>query len=131
VSHSTLNETQHATVAHGEHVTVSMLVRLHPSIRHPGIIFDVMDGRGLQLTGRRIALPAVSTVADVVMTIAFNACFQQGIYRIRTRVIDSPNPEQTTVLSRQEGTLSFEIVDDCREHFTGLFPVPMAIEIQP
>ena len=27
-------------------------------------------------------------------------------------------------------SLSFEIVDDSRERFTGLFPVPMAIQIQ-
>lgn len=130
VSRSSLNDTQHATLAHGERVTVALLIRLNPSIRHPGIIFDVLDGRGLQLTGRRIALPPVADVADVALTITFDACFQQGIYRIRMRVVDAPSLEQTTVLSRQEGALSFEIVDDSREHFTGLFPVPMAIQIQ-
>ncbi|MGV8942531.1 ABC transporter ATP-binding protein [Thermomonas sp.] len=131
VSRSSLNDTQHATLAHGETITVALLVRLNSTIRHPGIIFDVLDGRGLQLTGKRIALPPVSDVADVAMTIAFDACFQQGIYRIRMRVIDAPNLEQTTVLSRQEGALSFEIVDDCRAHFTGLFPVPMTIQLEP
>ena len=70
-------------------------------------------------------------MADVAMTIAFAACFQQVIYRIRMRVVDAPSLEQTTVLSRQEGALSFEIVDDSRALFTGLFPVPMVIQIQP
>jgi hypothetical protein len=33
------------------------------------------------------------------------------------------------VLARQEGWLSFEVVDDSRHLFTGLFPVAMAIEV--
>ena len=131
VAESSLNGTQHATVAHGQRLELLLSVRLNPSILSPAVIVDVLDGRGLQLTGRRIPLPAVPEAGPVAVSIAFDACFQQGIYRIRTRVVDSPSLELTTVLSRQEGALSFEIVDDSRERFTGLFPVPMAIQIQP
>lgn len=130
VAHASLNGTLHATLAHGGRVEVALNVRLNPAIAHPGLIIDVMDGRGLQLTGRRIALPQVSEPTGIDVSIGFDACFQQGIYRIRTRVVDAPSLEQTTVLSRQEGTLSFEVVDDSRHSFTGLFPVPMAIQIQ-
>lgn len=130
VVESSLNQVQHATLAHGQQVQLVLKVRLNPSIQHPGLILDVLDGRGLQLTGRRIPLTAVDRPSDLTVTIAFDACFQQGIYRIRMRVVDSPSLEVTTVLSRQEGALSFEIVDDSRERFTGLFPVPMTIQIQ-
>jgi lipopolysaccharide transport system ATP-binding protein len=130
VCESSLNGTQHATLAHGQQVQLRLKVRLDATISNPGIIVDVLDGRGLQLTGRRIMLPPVASASEVSVSVAFDASFQQGIYRIRTRVIDSPSLELTTVLSRQEGALSFEIVDDSRERFTGLFPVPMAIDIQ-
>ena len=130
VSESSVNGAQHATLAHGQQVLLALKVRLDASIANPGIIVDVLDGKGLQLTGRRIPLPVMAAAAEVSVSIAFDASFQQGIYRIRTRVIDSPSLEVTTVLSRQEGALSFEIVDDSRGRFTGLFPVPMAIDIR-
>lgn len=118
---------RHVGVQHGESVEVSLQVHLRADIGYPQLIFDVLDGRGLQLTGRRIRLPVGEHTVSV--SIAFDASFQQGIYRMRTRVVDSPSVELTTVLSRQEGWLSFEVVDDSRERFTGLFPVPMDIRI--
>ena len=115
----------HVALRHGDQVKVRLLVRLHSAVRHPQIIFDVMDGRGLQLTGQRISLE--SRDGEVEVELGFPAIFQQGVYRIRMRVVDSSSLDQTTVLSRQEGVLSFEVVDDCRDRFTGLFPVPFEI----
>lgn len=117
----------HVALRHGDRVDVRLRVRLHAAVRHPQIIFDVMDGRGLQLTGQRIALPCQD--GEALLELGFQALFQQGVYRIRMRVVDAPSVDQTTVLSRQEGVLSFEVVDDCRERFTGLFPVPFDIRI--
>ncbi|TWI14266.1 polysaccharide ABC transporter ATP-binding protein [Aerolutibacter ruishenii] len=118
---------RHVALRHGDRLDAQLQVRLHAAVEHPHLIFDVLDGRGLQLTGRRIALPRTEGVAR--LRVAMAASFQQGIYRIRTRVVDSPALERTTVLSRQEGWLSFEVVDDSRDRFTGLFPVPMEIEV--
>lgn len=118
---------RHLGVQHGQPLVVSLQVRLRADIAHPQLIFDVLDGRGLQLTGRRIELPAGAHT--VTIAIHFDAAFQQGIYRMRTRVVDAPSIELTTVLSRQEGWLSFEVVDDSRARFTGLFPVPMDIRV--
>ncbi len=115
----------HVALRHGDRVDVKLRIRLHAAVKHPQIIFDVMDGRGLQLTGQRISLQAQD--GDVELELGFPAIFQQGVYRVRMRVVDSPSVEQTTVLSRQEGVLSFEVIDDCRERFTGLFPVPFDI----
>ena len=127
VVEATINGARHVGVQHGDGLEMVLDVRRHAGIAHPWLIFDVLDGRGLQLTGRRIALPQGEGVARV--RIGFDAAFQQGVYRIRTRVVDAPAIERTTVLSRQEGWLSFEIVDDSRHHFTGLFPVPMRIAV--
>lgn len=126
---ATINQASHATVAYGQRMHLELMVRLNPAIEHPGIIIDILDGKGLQLTGRRIALSAVTATSDVSVSVAFDACFQQGIYRVRMRVVDAPSLEQTAVLSRQEGRLSFDIVDDSRESFTGIFPVPMDIQV--
>lgn len=118
---------QHIGLQHGDMLTVRLKIRLSGDVLHPGIILDVMDNRGLQLTGRRIRLARVDGLVQV--DIRLKAIFQQGIYRIRTRVIDAPAIERTTVLSRQEGRLSFEIVDDNRERFTGVFPVEMDVAV--
>jgi len=122
---SSVNGLPHAAIAHGDELHFEMDVRRTLDMQAPGLIFDIMDGRGLQLTGRRIALPPGEGVVRV--RIGMHASFQQGVYRIRTRVVDAPTLEQTTVLARQEGRLSFEVVDDSRRLFTGLFPVPMDI----
>lgn len=125
---ATVNGTRHVGVQHGAQLAFELDVRRRADIGHPCVIFDLLDGRGLQLTGRRIALPPGE--GPVRVSIVLDATFQQGIYRIRTRVVDSPTLERTTVLSRQEGWLSFEVVDDSRERFTGLFPVPMDIRVE-
>ena len=73
--------------------------------------------------------PRVDAVRTVPVSLGFDAVLQQGLYRLRMRVVDMPSLEQTTILSRQDGHLSFEVVDDCRERFTGLFPLPMDIRV--
>lgn len=118
---------EHVSLRYGERLEFMLEVQVGEAVEKPQLIFDVMDGRGLQLTGRRISLPAQPGKTRIDISMA--AEFQQGIYRIRTRVVDAPSIEQTTVLSRQEGRLSFELVDDSRERFTGLFAVPMQIEV--
>lgn len=130
VVEASLNEgVQHVALQYGGVLTVSLKLRLGKEVGHPGLILDVMDNRGLQLTGKRIRLEAADGFVQV--DVQFKAIFQYGVYRIRTRVIDAPSIERTTVLSRQEGRLSFEIVDDSRERFTGVFPVEMEIAVTP
>ena len=125
----TLNGQRHDSLAHGERIELQFEVRLRPDLRHPGLTVDIVDPKGLQLSGRRIPLPRVDAVRTVPVSLGFDAVLQQGLYRLRMRVVDMPSLEQTTILSRQDGHLSFEVVDDCRERFTGLFPLPMDIRV--
>ena len=125
----TLNGQRHASLAHGERIELQFEVRLRPDLRHPGLTVDIVDPKGLQHSGRLIPLPRVDAVRTVPVSLGFDAVLQQGLYRLRMRVVDMPSLEQTTILSRQDGHLSFEVVDDCRERFTGLFPLPMDIRV--
>ncbi len=134
VLESSLNDgLPHIALRHGDRLEFRFRIRLRAGFDKPQFIFDVLDGRGLQLTGRRIDLPAAGGGDDdiVDVRISMEALLQSGVYRIRTRVVDAPSLELTTVLARQDGKLSFEIVDDCRDRFTGLFPVPMEIRVAP
>lgn len=128
VAEATVNGVRHVSLQHGGALDFELQVRRRADQLAPCLIFDVLDGRGLQLTGRRIELPPGE--GAVTVRIGLRAEFQQGVYRIRTRLVDAPALDRTTVLARQEGWLSFEVVDDNRHLFTGLFPVPMAIEVQ-
>ena len=127
VVEASVNGVRHASVRHGDPLVFELTVRRREDLQAPHVIFDILDGRGLQLTGRRIAMPAGEGCST--LRIGLDAAFQQGIYRIRTRIVDSPTLDRTTVLARQEGWLSFEVVDDSRHLFTGLFPVPMAVDV--
>ncbi|MEO5629166.1 MAG: Wzt carbohydrate-binding domain-containing protein, partial [Thermomonas sp.] len=125
----TLNGQRHLGLRHGERVELEFQVRLRPDLANPGLTIDIVDAKGLQISGRRIALPRVQAVATVGVSVSFDATLQQGLYRLRLRVVDAPRLDQTTILSRQDGHLSFEILDDCRDRFTGLFPLPMDIQV--
>ena len=119
---------QHVSVRYGQRVRLDLVVRQVSSAQAPFLILDVVDGKGLQISGRRIALPASDGEGRVRLSVGFDATLQKGVYRFRMRLVDAPTLEQTTMLSRQEDWLSFDIVDDSRAEFTGLFPLPMTIE---
>ena len=123
----TINGSSHATLRCGDAIDVSLHLRVDGDVANPLLIFDLMDARGLQLTGRRIRLPKGDRV-DV--RIRLLAEFQKGVYRCRLRLLDSADLNQHIVLARQEGTPSFEVVDDSRERFTGIFPVTMRVEVE-
>jgi lipopolysaccharide transport system ATP-binding protein len=119
----------HASLRYGDKVQLELVIRVNPEVRAPYLILDIMDGKGMQITGRRIAVRAQDGQPRVTMRLAFDATLQKGVYRFRMRLVDAPKLETTTMLSRQEGWLSFDIVDDSRERFTGLFPLPMDVEV--
>ena len=126
-----INGARHATVGFNAKLEISLKVALRTDMSHPAIIVDIMDGKGLQLCGRRIPLSvALADGQQSNIMISLDAAFQQGVYRLRTRVVDAPSLSQTTVIARQEGALSFEVIDDSRALFTGLYPVPMDIRIE-
>lgn len=127
VAGATINGGAHSSLLHGDEVHIDLQIRLRADIEAPCVILDILDGRGLQLTGRRIHLGRVDAARSVPLHVAFQAHLQQGIYRIRLRLVNAPSLANTVVLARHEGTLSFEVVDDCRSRFTGMFPLDMRV----
>lgn len=119
----------HASLRYGEKVRLDLVLRVNPAVQAPYLILDIMDGKGMQITGRRIPVNADKGKTHVNLRLDFAATLQKGVYRFRMRMVDAPRLEHTTMLSRQEGWLSFDVVDDSRERFTGLFPLPMDVEV--
>ena len=131
IRHARINGVEpHVSLPFDAPIALELLAWFAEPAAHPALIVDVMDGKGLQVTGRRVPLPAHAR-GGVEVRIRLRATLQKGVYRLRLRLVDAPTLEQTETLSRQEGLLSFDIVDDSRARFTGLFPLPMEIEVRP
>ncbi|MEO9078304.1 MAG: ABC transporter ATP-binding protein [Rhodanobacter sp.] len=121
---------RHVSLRYGQPIRLDLTVRINAEVSAPYLILDIMDGKGLQISGRRIALGRPDAEGSISLSVDLNATLQKGVYRFRMRLVDAPTLEQTSMLSRQEGWLSFDIVDDSRDQFTGLFPLPMTIEMR-
>lgn len=120
---------RHLTLRHGETVHLEAELFADPAIAGAACIVDVLDPRGVPVSGRRIRLPARQGRGEVSIRVAFQAVLQRGVYRLRLRLVDAPGLDHARVLARHDGGLSFEIIDDCREQFTGLFPLPAEIRV--
>jgi lipopolysaccharide transport system ATP-binding protein len=120
----------HLALRHGAPLDIVVDLFADPGLEGACCVVDVLDQRGVPLTGRRIRLPARSGDGRLRLRVGFDANLQRGVYRVRLRLVLAPGPDHARVLSRFDSGLSFEIVDDCREQFTGLFPMPARIEIE-
>jgi lipopolysaccharide transport system ATP-binding protein len=117
---------QHLTLSYGATATLDIDLVMDVDVAAPALILDVIDNRGMQLTGKRIPIP--DKRGEHRFSVSFACCFQKGVYRIRLRLVSAPSLEQTLLLSRYDELLSIEQIDDVRDQFTGLFPVPMQID---
>ncbi len=113
----------HLTLAYGETVEIVLQIRMQEAIEHAYLIMDLVDASGLQLTGKRIAIPGISDSPQ--LSLKLKCSFQKGIYRFRFRIVDAPTIDGTLVLSRQDNLMSLEMLDDVRDQFTGLFPADL------
>lgn len=116
---------QHATLAYNHNLVLDVDIVMTVDIAVPVLIVDIIDNRGMQLTGRRIPIPVFNGEKRVSITMVCS--FQKGIYRVRLRLVDAPSLEQTLLMSRYDDLLSIEMIDDVRDQFTGLFPIPMDV----
>jgi lipopolysaccharide transport system ATP-binding protein len=129
VVHATLNGGRHDLVRFGGRVAVDMTVRLVPSLGHPMLVVDVLDTKGLQISGRRVPLRRAGQEGEVAVSMAFEARLQRGVYWMRMRLVDEPPQGHAEIVARQQGWLSFEVDEDSRDRFVGLFELPMDIQV--
>jgi lipopolysaccharide transport system ATP-binding protein len=116
---------QHLTLGYGAAAKLDIELVKDIDVIAPVLIVDIIDNRGMQLTGKRIPIPDIR--GKLNFSISFACCFQKGIYRVRLRLVSAPSLEQTLLLSRYDELLSIEQIEDVRDQFTGLFPIPMQI----
>ena len=121
---------RHATVAFGETLDMYFRIALETTVAHPRLFLDLLDLKGIQITGRLVDIPTYQDGETLTCRLRLAARLQQGVYRLRVRVANAPNPAQAVTLRRHDALLSFEIVDDSRERFLGLFELPMQIDWQ-
>ncbi|MDG2072219.1 MAG: ABC transporter ATP-binding protein [Pseudomonadales bacterium] len=119
----------HAELSYDSAIDIRLNLSLGNSAAAPFLILDIIDQKGLQLSGKRIPIPCEQHETDKIsIRINLRCCFQQGLYRFRFRIVDAPSIDQTRLLSRQDDLISLNMVEDMREKFTGLFPVPISFE---
>ncbi len=125
---SFLNFDRHATLRFGDPISISFELIMEQEYDAPYLIFEIVDSRSLQLTGKRI--PVAKEAGRKTLCVTFACEFQKGIYRIRVRLVNAPSIEQTTNLAIYNDILSFELLDDVRQQFLGLFPMAMTLNWQ-
>ncbi len=124
---------RHLALCHGGLLEVTAELELAGNIDEAACIIDILDDRGVPLSGRRIRLPEGSGSARRLMVrVTFRAELAHGIYRLRARLVQAPARHQhhQRVLCRYESDLSFEVIDNSIERFSGLFALPAEISIQ-
>ena len=123
---------RHLALGVGDPLVVTAELQLASGLSDVACIIDILDQRGVPLTGRRIRLPDASDgQRRVQVEIAFRAELAHGIYRLRARLVQAPARHQhhQRVLCRYESDLSFEVIDNSIERFSGLFALPAEISI--
>ena len=123
---------RHLALAYDDLLEVTVDLQLEPGLGDAACILDILDERGVPLSGRRVRLHDRSPGEErVQLKVSFRAQLAHGIYRIRARLVQAPTLHQhhRRVLCRYESDLSFEVVDNSIERFSGLFPLPADITL--
>lgn len=124
---------RHLALTHDDLLEISADLQLDPGLTDAACIIDILDERGVPLSGRRVRLPDRAPGEEhVQLKVAFRVQLAHGVYRIRARLVQAPALHQhhRRVLCRYESDLSFEVVDNSIERFSGLFPLPAEIALQ-
>lgn len=126
-------DAKHLALGFGQELAVTAEIELAAGMTDAACIIDILDQRGVQLTGRRVRLPAApERRMHMQLQVAFRIELAHGIYRLRARLVQAPrhNYHHRRVLCRYESDLSFEVVDNSVERFSGLFSLPADITIR-
>ena len=124
---------QHVALQYDDPLEVTVDLQLDAQLTDAACILDILDERGVPLSGRRIRLPdRTSEHAKLRLDVAFRIQLAHGIYRIRARLVQAPQLHQhhRRVLCRYESNLSFEVTENSIERFSGVFPLPADVTIR-
>lgn len=120
----------HLALAYDETLPVAVDLFAAPEVDDAACIVDIIDQRGVPLSGRRVRLPPRGEGSThLAIRVVFRVQLQLGVYRVRVRLVQAPGAQHTRVLSRYDSGISFEVVDNSNERFTGLFPLPADVDV--
>jgi lipopolysaccharide transport system ATP-binding protein len=125
---------RHLALNYGDPLQIDVDLELRAALADAACIVDILDERGVPLSGRRIRLPeSAEGLQRLRLRVSFRAELARGIYRVRVRLVQAPDRHQhhRRVLCRYESDLSFEVIENSIERFSGLFPLPADIVVQP
>ena len=133
VSANLIGMGKHGSVRFDQRIEAEIRLRMPSTLQAPTLLLDILDAKSMRLSGRRIALQQENAISrgdalEYVLRVGFPVRLQQGVYRLGFRLADAPTLETTRLLARQQSLLSFDVVDDSRAMFTGLFPLPVDVE---
>lgn len=124
---------RHLALGYDAPLEITAELQLDPELADAACIIDILDERGVPMSGRRVRLPdRASDQHRLRLTVAFRTQLAHGVYRIRARLVQAAALHQhhQRVLCRFESDLSFEVVDNSIERFSGLFPLPADVHCQ-
>ena len=125
---------RHLALGYDDVLEIHADLHVAAEVADAACIIDILDGRGVPLSGQRVRLP-VRTSGDERLRVGlrFRTRLANGIYRVRARLVQAPALHQhhRRVLCRYESNLSFEVVENSIERFSGLFPMPVDVDVQP
>jgi lipopolysaccharide transport system ATP-binding protein len=122
---------EHVALRYDQPLRVEVDYRVDPTLADAACIVDILDERGVPLSGRRIRLdPGAHRGEPATLVLTFRTQLAHGLYRVRVRLVEAPVRDDlhTRVLCRYDGGSSFEVVDRSLEAFSGLFPLPCDVE---
>jgi len=122
---------EHAALQYDQPLRIDVELRLAASVTDAACIVDILDERGVPLSGRRIRIADAAQRPPLQrLSLTFRAQLAHGIYRVRVRLVQAPghNLLHTRVLCRYDEGSSFEVVDQSHERFSGLFPLPCDVD---
>ena len=125
---------RHLALGYDDVLEISADLHVAAEVADAACIIDILDGRGVPLSGQRVRLPARTAGEEHLrMVLRFRTRLANGIYRVRARLVQAPAPHQhhRRVLCRYESNLSFEVVENSIERFSGLFPMPVEVDVKP
>ena len=125
---------RHLALGYDDVLEIHADLHVAAEVEDAACIIDILDGRGVPLSGQRERRP-VRTAGDerLRVSLRFRTRLANGIYRVRARLVQAPALHQhhRRVLCRYESNLSFEVVENSIERFSGLFPMPVDVDVQP
>lgn len=123
--------TQQEVFSCGDRVRLRARVRYHRSVEHPSVSVVVNERRMLSVMGRYLELPPLPEDGDefreVSVECAFAVPLAEGAYFITLRLEDRTAETRFSVVDKQVGVLSFDVVASGGRPFLGLVDLDMTM----